>query len=386
MKKTGVLILLAAVMAMIPACGPGTEISPTKDPSRTSFPSPTATPIVQSVCVQVNAGNFLDEISQATQRLLVELGLTIRTPGEVCDAALALDLTIEPVSAYYTGGGYCYTGAKATGSFTYTITGYSPQIFPVERQIGPTTGFITYCPGSGEAPVNEIWPDAVLYSLYLVWDNEVIFAAVEDEDEEMRSQALGWMQTIMRTSEQDAERAMSALLQAVQSDPSPSVRIMALNMLKFIGTEDDRVLPAMIGALGDDDPLVREIAAQEIGNLGEDAVAAVPALIGVLQDVDTGVRFMAAQALGNIGPEAVEAAPFLILLIEDENPGVRGAAIRALGEIGPGAVEAVPALIQVLGAEDDTLHRDAADSLGEITGQDFGEDAAAWQQWWETQK
>jgi HEAT repeat protein len=120
------------------------------------------------------------------------------------------------------------------------------------------------------------------------------------------------------------------------------------------------------------------------GDMGEKPINAVPDLIQTLQDSDSYVRYCAASALGSIGPGAVDAVPALTLLLKDNNQLARHETISALGEIGPGAMQAVPALIQALGDENDRYF--ASRALADITGQDFGEDAAAWQQWWETQK
>jgi len=65
----------------------------------------------------------------------------------------------------------------------------------------------------------------------------------------------------------------------------------------------------------------------------------------------------------------------------------RSAAAFALGGIGPEAKEAVPALIKALGEDQDAdVRKYAAWALEAITGQDFGEDAARWQRWFEEQK
>jgi hypothetical protein len=37
----------------------------------------------------------------------------------------------------------------------------------------------------------------------------------------------------------------------------------------------------------------------------------------------------------------------------------------------------------MLRAKNEELRRDAATTLRELTGQDFGEDADAWEDWWE---
>lgn len=60
---------------------------------------------------------------------------------------------------------------------------------------------------------------------------------------------------------------------------------------------------------------------------------------------------------------------------------------EALGELGADAVEAVPDLIQAFRGASWGSEQDAeTEALVAITGQDFGRDADAWQQWWEGQE
>jgi hypothetical protein len=139
----------------------------------------------------------------------------------------------------------------------------------------------------------------------------------------------------------------------------------------------------LVQAVGDEAACVREAAAEALGEV-ELEEGVVPALAQALGDADEDVREAAAKALEAIGPQAVEAVPALIQALKDRSSSVRCAAARALGAIGPGAMEAVPALIQALGDESYTMRQAAAEALRAITGQDFGEDAERWQQWWET--
>jgi HEAT repeat protein len=57
-----------------------------------------------------------------------------------------------------------------------------------------------------------------------------------------------------------------------------------------------------------------------------------------------------------------------------------------LAKIGPEEKEVIPALIQALDDESIHVRTSAVRALKAITGQDFGEDPARWQQWWEEQK
>jgi hypothetical protein len=141
----------------------------------------------------------------------------------------------------------------------------------------------------------------------------------------------------------------------------------------------------LIRSLGDERAWAREIVVEELGEIGPEE-GVVLALTQALEDGDGDVREAAADALAEIGPHAVEAVPALITALGDDRIGVRRAAALALGEIGPGAREAVPTLIQALGDESSLMRQAAVKALRAITGQDFGEDAERWQQWWEAHR
>ena len=74
-----------------------------------------------------------------------------------------------------------------------------------------------------------------------------------------------------------------------------------------------------------------------------------------------------------------------IQALGDESEYVRAAAAEALGEFGSQASGAVPDLIEALGDEHGGTRSSAARALRDITGQDFGEDADRWREWWEQQ-
>ena len=54
---------------------------------------------------------------------------------------------------------------------------------------------------------------------------------------------------------------------------------------------------------------------------------------------------------------------------------------EALNPLNPEVREA----IQALRDESEDAHAAAAEALTTVAGQDFGEDATAWQQWWDAQ-
>jgi len=99
---------------------------------------------------------------------------------------------------------------------------------------------------------------------------------------------------------------------------------------------------------------------------------------------DEDLSVAAAERLGEMGPEE-GVVPALIHALANESWSVRDIAADALGKIGPEAKGAVPALIRALQDESPMERWQFADALGAITGQDFGEDAGRWRQWWEEQ-
>ena len=140
------------------------------------------------------------------------------------------------------------------------------------------------------------------------------------------------------------------------------------------------------------DALERGNAAYALGQMGEKAAPAIPFLIGVLHDQTTLQWFPhhfltspgqeATKALGKIGEPAVE--PLINALIYGDSGVQRRGAANALRQIGD--ARAVEPLIAALKDEALPVRGKAADALESITKQDFGEDQAKWQQWWDENK
>lgn len=108
---------------------------------------------------------------------------------------------------------------------------------------------------------------------------------------------------------------------------------------------------------------VRSIAANGLKALGTNAAPAAPELMRALHDSDRQVVWRAAVALGQTGEAGVLG---LIALLDDSNPDIRHAATYALGEIGPPALAAVPALVKRVGEKNESLRSSALHTLSRI--------------------
>lgn len=245
--------------------------------------------------------------------------------------------------------------------------------------------------------------------------------ALQDKHYMVRSAA------ILALSEMNlTEVAISALVEALQSENEEVRQDAAKYLGQYYWTEAKQVVPILVEALKDENHNVAREAAYSLGKIRPEASEAVPALIeamlrgytneahgqvdidyelvGVLRDIagsaevavpvlvealrdeDEKMREEAARALSKIGPEAKEAVPALIQALYDKDGTVFWHAAEALGQIGPDARQAVPTLIDKLeharGADCEVF----AQALKAITKQDFGTDATRWRSWWEKQQ
>jgi HEAT repeat protein len=136
----------------------------------------------------------------------------------------------------------------------------------------------------------------------------------------------------------------------------------------------------------------RARAAVKIGGMGAEGAPAVPFLVMLLADStvleshrnpegSTSPGQEAALALVKIGSLSVDP---LLGALDHENATVRRRAARALGKIKD--PRAIRTLIDTLRDDDPHVRSHAAAALAEITGEGYGDDAIAWQNWLDRQE
>jgi HEAT repeat protein len=225
----------------------------------------------------------------------------------------------------------------------------------------------------------------------------------DDEDWllERTAEALGYIGP-------EAEKAVPDLIQALEYGKKRSYIIRALAKIG-----DPRATESFIDiALKSKDSSEYKAAIEALGDFGD--ARAVKDLILLLEDEETLKNLYARSALVKIGAPAVEpliatlenpnvhavdaldeiadvrAVEPLISLLKDrgylkasDSSKVCSSAIRALGNIG--TPEAVAHLVTLLQDEDDWVRKMAKGILTAFAGEDLGDDASCWQQWWDEQ-
>jgi len=155
-----------------------------------------------------------------------------------------------------------------------------------------------------------------------------------------------------------AEPAVPALIRTLKNDPNLDVRIGATDALGGIARQPDLAIPALIAALSD--PMEGDVyyAAVSLGEYRERATNAIPALLLDFQSPDYRNRDSAALALDKIAPEicAKEVIPVLLRKIKDSrgHPQTGGSqsanmSLLTVGQMKDSAAMVIPAIIEMIG-------------------------------------
>lgn len=154
-------------------------------------------------------------------------------------------------------------------------------------------------------------------------------------------------------------------------DPSPDIRLIAVEAFEHQGPDARSQLPAIIKASSNSDIFVRWVATRTLGRLFSDATPAeaskiVEALAARMDDQDLDVRNAALTALAKGGDSGKAAGPAVLKIAVNGDPDQQVLAIRTLAGIDADQNKTVPALAQVLTAEPARVRQAAVMYLGSV--------------------
>lgn len=387
------LVLLVAALAGCTALpgSSGTQPGSSGTPGVIHFPEVNSADWVASVaslCIQVQqsytgSAGHTEPIAEELQGIFERIGVQAMIgEGSGCEAVLSLTLQFTPVAEDVIGAGDCYLDAESTGEAAISAEGHKTLTLPLvhEESSGGGWGFtfISECPGPAEAPFDSAWAGGVANMLAEWWGSPALVSALKSDTSTLRSSA-SYQLSAMGA---EASGAIPVLVEML-GDADSQTRSAAASTLGGFGQAAGEAVPALIEAVNDSDEYVQYAVVGALVEIGDSR--AVPALIVALYHSNDYTRYVAAVALEKFGPAAAPAVPDLVSVLDDDFAQVGSAAVDALAAIGPEAKEAVLDLIKLLETEDGPQHFIVADALESITGQEFGEDAAAWRHWWESQ-
>jgi len=175
------------------------------------------------------------------------------------------------------------------------------------------------------------------------------------------------------------EPAVEPLILALE-DEDPSVQKRAAESLRGIG--DRRAVEPFIAVLNKGESAARLEAAKGLGQFRDPR--AIESLIQALKYDHWDVRKEAVESLKKIEGGVGKAIEFLSMALNEEEAwNIRENITWALGEMED--KRAIETLITALKDEDRSVRKSAAWSLRKITGQNFGQNQAAWEKWYNKQ-
>ncbi len=346
---------------------------------------------VSKLCLQVDqtytdVSGVSEPIAEEIKAALDRIGVDT-TIGESadCQAHLKVVLEMTPYGESVGGAGTCYFDASAKGLATLSANDQKDLLQDLVRNFSPARGygitFVYSCPSKAEADYAEAWGIAITPMLAEWWGAPGLVSALQSNNEDLARNA-GYQLAQMGP---EGAKAIPVLIEML-SDVNPVARESAAQALGQFGAAAKEAVPALIAAIDDTEPSVRHQAVYSLGYIGDEQ--AVPALMKVLTEGDDTLISAACSSLKAMKEKAAPAVPLLVEKVQSDEYMVASGALDALSAIGPAALEAVPTLIGLMekGKESTISGWIVGNALEDITGQDFGEDAAAWRKWWEENK
>ncbi|RMG12828.1 MAG: HEAT repeat domain-containing protein [Planctomycetota bacterium] len=173
-----------------------------------------------------------------------------------------------------------------------------------------------------------------------------LLAAVADEREAVYSRGLGALRGMGKAAVPPLARALGSASARARASAARALGSIA----KHVGQRPvARVLDRLLDALVDGDPLVRSSAAQALGNLGEHEQRVLPPLVKALGDEDASVSMQVVLAILALAQDKAALVERMVAVLEgSRRVYTRVGSCMVLMHLGADAKAAVPALVAAL--------------------------------------
>jgi len=312
-------------------------------------------------------------IRRVTSRLLEAAGLkAVGSDSTDYEATLKVVAKGTADGALYMNAGFCYTGARMEGRFSWEVRNAVPLEKNFEGHVSPPD--MIYGGRTRKTPSLAPFEAAFYLSDFFGKLAEVVrgnygndallcywLAALEED-------FLLKLQAIKALGELRDSRATDALVEELVEDSRGEYVIEALAKIGQPAVEP------LIAHLRSTDAENRALAAQILGKIGD--ARAVKPLTNALNDSNRDVQLCSAFALLKLGDS--QKIDLLIAALRDPDGHTRWHAARLLGQAGDS--RAIRPLIASL---KESNASNVQEALEELTGEKFGSDAEKWLEWWE---
>ena len=164
------------------------------------------------------------------------------------------------------------------------------------------------------------------------------------------------------------DRPLVEVLVRMLKSKGDAQRTGAVVALRYLSPPPKGVVPALVVAMKDEHPVVRRGASHALGRyLGSERDTALHALLAAMDDPDLWVRITAGRSLASHGDAAAEAVPPMIRLLRTEDQNLRGQAAEILGKFGPSAKLAAAALLVALDDVEAHVRKSAENALNAVS-------------------
>ncbi|MBN1581547.1 MAG: hypothetical protein JXA89_12660 [Anaerolineae bacterium] len=326
----------------------------------------------------------------------------ITKTSDSCDGVLTIDATVRPISASYTPGGTCYSGASVDIEIALAAQGHQAS-FQIRNEKSPPPNITSCAKNPEEAPFADLWRCEFMGVLGQIWGPPLYFANLQipglysdtierikctaptDETIELVLSKLGdpigdpanYHTALELISHWRLSEAAPYLHATIHTPDLPSGTVIATaNALYFLGELGEQDLPpiiALVKASNGENPdltaLFRGVTPPK---------AAISALLDALEGANSTTRETIADSLAGLGEPAYD---YVIPMLEDRSQAVCDKIVNHLRYQDYTVI--APLLSYAAQTEYLPARQAIARILAQVSGHEFGEDLDAWQSWWQ---